>query len=315
MSDLEKVSAVSTEVAETPRVTRERAFYEVTAVVATVTPELAARWLQFNDGNRSLQVKGAARYGRDMEAQEWALNGDTIKFDWFGNLLDGQHRLEAVVATGMSIQTIVVYGLDPEVMPTIDTGINRNFKNVLQFKHPGIRSPDTIAMLARRIYVWEPPHNERVDFSRVKPTHADLNRVMVNFPEIIPCVEFTEPLAKGTGLSKGMAAFVYWIFQGIDVEHAREFMLKLSTGANLPEHHPILLLRNRIIVENNAAMGKRRKIHTALLWYTVYAWNHWMNDNHITKLQLPNRDLRTVNFPRIASVYKRPEVVEEVTEG
>lgn len=57
-----------------------------------------------------------------MKRGEWKLNGQSIDFDWDGNLLNGQHRLEACKQAKVPFTTVVVYGLDPSVYTTYDNG-------------------------------------------------------------------------------------------------------------------------------------------------------------------------------------------------
>lgn len=61
------------------------------------------------------------RIARQIADGHWRFNGDTIKVSDDGEVLDGQHRLWAVVETQKGIDTIVVYGIAREAFATIDT--------------------------------------------------------------------------------------------------------------------------------------------------------------------------------------------------
>ena len=87
----------------------------------TVTPELAADWLNANTHNRPLSNAHVARLSEQMKTGRWALNGDSIGFDWFGVLMVGQHRLYACVEAQTPFVTFVVRGLDPEAFNTKGT--------------------------------------------------------------------------------------------------------------------------------------------------------------------------------------------------
>ena len=67
-----------------------------------VTPHLASKWLQKNSCNRPLSQNTVYRYADAILSGEWKLNGDTIRFDSNGTLIDGQHRLHACVKAGKS---------------------------------------------------------------------------------------------------------------------------------------------------------------------------------------------------------------------
>ena len=70
----------------------------------SVTPALALEWLEKMGANRSVAQRYVEAFARDMRAGEWTLNGETIKFDVQGRLVDGQHRLWAVVQADVTVE-------------------------------------------------------------------------------------------------------------------------------------------------------------------------------------------------------------------
>ena len=98
---------------------------DVKTTIETITPEQAEKMLEKNAKNRTLKPKYVAKIVRDLTAGSWQFNGDCIRFDAEGWLIDGQHRLWACVKSGVSIRTIVVRGLPNSVRRTIDSGAKR----------------------------------------------------------------------------------------------------------------------------------------------------------------------------------------------
>lgn len=92
------------------------------ANLVLVTPEIASRWLEQNPHNRKKSAKHVAYLVREIKEGRYRQNGETIKRSATGNLLDGQHRLEAIKTSGVSLELFVVEGLDDSVFSTIDTG-------------------------------------------------------------------------------------------------------------------------------------------------------------------------------------------------
>src|SRR4051794_2644385 len=90
-----------------------------------VTPEIAREWLESNHNNRPLRGDNVKALARDMRNDDWRLVGDPIRIDRLGNLIDGQHRLAAVVDSGVTIPFYVATGLEPEDKRVIDAGIKR----------------------------------------------------------------------------------------------------------------------------------------------------------------------------------------------
>ncbi len=105
--------------------TKKRQNLKVSIVL--ITQELATKWLEEkNTKNRYLSPKRVSNLTLAINAGDFVFNGDTIKFDFNGELMDGQHRLKAIVkadekAVGKGIQIVIVEGLDPEARKYIDT--------------------------------------------------------------------------------------------------------------------------------------------------------------------------------------------------
>lgn len=65
--------------------------------VETITPELAADLLSRNMKNRPVSQQRVRKYMAAMVAGKWLLNGEAIKISIDGRLIDGQHRLKAII--------------------------------------------------------------------------------------------------------------------------------------------------------------------------------------------------------------------------
>jgi hypothetical protein len=88
--------------------------------VEIINPEEAQAYLDNNAKHRPIKEKKVDAYMTEMADGRWRLNGKTICFDTDGRLLNGQHRLSAVVKSGVSLTTVVVRGLDPALVPAKD---------------------------------------------------------------------------------------------------------------------------------------------------------------------------------------------------
>ena len=94
--------------------------YGLDITIDVITPEQAQAYLDNNAKHRPIKEKKVAEYMAEMEDGTWKLNGKTICFDWNGRLLNGQHRLSAVVRSRVPLTTVVVRGLDPALVPAQD---------------------------------------------------------------------------------------------------------------------------------------------------------------------------------------------------
>src|SRR5262245_56702506 len=84
-----------------------------------VTPDVAKLWLEKENKNRGIKLFVLERLKRSLQNGRWEINGETIIFDPYGRLIEGQHRLQAVVETGTSIWSLIVHGIDQERFKTM----------------------------------------------------------------------------------------------------------------------------------------------------------------------------------------------------
>jgi hypothetical protein len=123
----------------------------INSEVITVNPERAKLWLMHNTGNRKLSKDRINKYVRDINAGLWRLNGESIKISDRGIVLDGQHRLEAIVLSGKSIETVVIFGIPHErgVFETIDAGLPRSASDAMRVE--GMKYATVIPSVVRAI--------------------------------------------------------------------------------------------------------------------------------------------------------------------
>ncbi|WP_030795548.1 hypothetical protein [Streptomyces sp. NRRL S-920] len=153
------------------------------AHIIELHPQLASRVLRRNTKNRNVRAATVEDYVRDIQANTWPLNGEAIKVDVQGNVLDGQHRLHAVVKANEPVTTFIVGGLPPETQATMDSG--------LRAKHPEIRRSAEIALRTRAAF----PH---IPQSALGTAHFLFNAI-----DPSQCAWFFQRLGDGVELSSG----------------------------------------------------------------------------------------------------------------
>lgn len=95
--------------------------HEMTTAKMFVTPEMAANWLQANTRNRPINESKVRRIASDIREGRWIVTHQGIAFDRLGTLLDGQHRLHAIVLAGIGVWINVTRNASPESMIQIDS--------------------------------------------------------------------------------------------------------------------------------------------------------------------------------------------------
>ncbi|MGL6196974.1 MAG: hypothetical protein ACRC2T_19350 [Thermoguttaceae bacterium] len=94
--------------------------------IVHVTPELAKTWLQSNNFNRPRDPETYLKYVRQIREDRWRLTHQGIAFTSDGVLLDGQHRLFAIVECGVTLPLRVFLNEPAENFSVIDCGKNRS---------------------------------------------------------------------------------------------------------------------------------------------------------------------------------------------
>lgn len=108
-------------------------YKDVTSDKEVITPEMAKKWLEEGlSENRVLRNGTINRYIKDLQNDRWFLNGESFIVGKSGKLLNGYHRCSAIVATGISIVSIVVRGVDDDTYKSMDGGTNRNPADILK---------------------------------------------------------------------------------------------------------------------------------------------------------------------------------------
>lgn len=149
--------------------------------VYTFTPEEARFVLdKLNPSNRHVRTTHVNKLATDMKNGDWQFNGDTIAFDQEGHLIDGQHRLAACVQSGVDLVTLVVWGLEHEVIRTKDDNIRRSFGDFLKLQHK-VPNATSVAVVTRSVFqfqfdagAWR-THGRLATAQRI-PTNAELER-------------------------------------------------------------------------------------------------------------------------------------------
>ena len=123
--------------------------------------------------NRKPSRVVVSKYASDMLNGDWKKTGQTLQFSSEGMLMDGQHRLLAVVETGIPQSFIMVYGLDKSAFDVIDNGKSRTYADVAGIK--GYRDPIILTALAR----WMIAHEATGDLGtdKAKFRHAGVNQI------------------------------------------------------------------------------------------------------------------------------------------
>ncbi len=111
-------------------------------LLTDITPAMAKEWLKRNVRNRTVSKDVVTAYARDMVNGEWAETHQGIAFNDLDELIDGQHRLNAVILSGVTVKMRVTWGLKSQMggklmttMDAVDRGRTRSVADQLRIQH------------------------------------------------------------------------------------------------------------------------------------------------------------------------------------
>lgn len=254
------------------------------ADVVTVSPELAKEWLDRNVHNRPVRKNKVDGYARDMKAGKWALNGEAVKFGIDGVLLDGQHRLHAIVAAGVPVQMLVVVGLANETQVTMDSGAKRTTGDA--FSLEGKKNAQNLAAILKKIWMWQ--RGDHKFAASILPTTAECAELLAKHPEIHHSVEVaTHVRSTFRPLPPSIVGTAHFVLSRINAEEADHFFARVSDGAGLAPGHPILTLRSRVTNETLAGASVHAYQRMA---YLIRTWNAVRDGRTLARIQQGPKD-------------------------
>jgi len=102
---------------------------QITASIKEITPEMAKEILENNHADqRKIKESRVRKYAEEIAIGAWIINGETIVISENGRLLDGQHRVLAVIRANEPIRTLLVENV-PEQQNGYDTFATINTEN------------------------------------------------------------------------------------------------------------------------------------------------------------------------------------------
>lgn len=253
--------------------------------VQSIAPKQATEWLDTkNAHNRPISQSTVERYTQEIKAGRWVNNGQAIIFGKSGNLLNGQHRLKAIVAANRAIEAVVIYGIEDSTFDTIDDGNKRSLGDVLAIKDE--YKPALLSAGVRFLWIYATGQVATKDLRRgTIATKPLLEKTLDKHPGLRQSTKYYSMLKARVGgmlVPAGMAIGLHYLFSLVDERKADEFFASLQSGIGLDEAHPILALRARLIAGKKESSSNIT--NSAMYFYVVTTWNVFVEDIPLRRL-------------------------------
>ena len=200
--------------------------------IKTVTPEMAKKWLALNcKTNRKISIRTVEAYAREIKAGRWQLTHQAIAFNQTGELIDGQHRLSAVVLAKKAIKAYISTGLPLEYNAPIDQGYGRRVDQIMG------KSPRYVSVIRGMFYL------ENANLGQSFKTQVGLIEELAHRHG----TAVDQVMAKGVGADgiRVPAGFLSAAAYALPIspEKVLSFVQQVHTGELLVKHDPAHTIR------------------------------------------------------------------------
>lgn len=219
--------------------------------VEIATPALATKWLEANTNNRPVSDHLVERYAEDMRQGRWRVTGQGITFDREGVLLDGQHRLWAIITAAVDVRILVLRNAESAALACVDIGRARTVSDVMKLVD-GTAHASRIKAMVGAIDILV-----RGSYRRL--SYFDVREAMGTYKTGIEWI--LSIMQKRTGVDAPFVAGALAYAYVTNPDGVATFAANLRSGAGLQETDPALVLRNFIFFrKSNRSADKRNDV-------------------------------------------------------
>lgn len=258
------------------------------ASVENITPKEAGEMLRHNTHNRKISEITVDQYANAMKRGAWLETGEPIIFNG-ESLLNGQHRLQAIVKSGIPQRMVVVRDVESESFAAMDAGKVRRLADVLS-----IEGEENASQLATAIHMHcaYSENGALGSNDRLRRHTSTLNELLEYnrmHPQVRKSVDFVFSFKEKPLMSRGSVACLHALFAEKDGALANEFIRKFITGVDIRGAEPLKAVRDKIILSERAhsVAGKMnpKQRATAL----VLGWNATREGKSLDRIQVARR--------------------------
>lgn len=222
--------------------------------IEKITPEGAKQMLMLNIGNRKLRKSHVAKLASSISRGDWLVTHQGIALAPDGRILDGQHRLAAIVAANVPASMMVARDCDPHTFVVLDQGAKRTYGDAISRRGTEVSvlrwaigfskdgNPDNNVKIVSVSEVaegvdWFGPH-----IDRVMASCSVINKTRTSAP-ILFAVALRVAMGQAGEVLPIWRAFVLLDLPNINASVA-SLLKRLDSGTITPGKDPLLAILN-----------------------------------------------------------------------
>lgn len=263
-----------------------------------IDPDKARQLNDIAPTQRPLRPRAVGRLVKEMQSGDFLLTHQGLAFDEHGKPLDGHHRCQAIVQSGVTVTLFCTFNVPRASFRKIDRNERRTIGD--DFVQSGIVNQPNIgrALAAATRVVWTYDHGDNPANEEYLADSADLEGVTAMHPMLVETVGWVTSRRMTVRMPPSVFAAFLTLFREVDNDLAMSFAEQIVTGENSRRGDPAFMLRESMINETNRKAGRQ-----AFMYRIVRAWNAYYRNRSIAKLY--GSSLKGAGFPDVEG-YQRP---------
>jgi hypothetical protein len=280
--------------------------------VMDITPDMAKKILAHrNKNNRPIRYTHLEKLSDAIEKDEWKVTNQGIAFDHDGNLIDGQHRLAAILQTRKTVKMMVATNMDKGIFDVVDTGSKRSTGDALDILGS---EHGRIVSAALKIYICYQKFPEKAWSGAAiqQPSTSDVIAIYKDRQDeieaLLSVIKKKHRNFKCFSMSLGLVLSILLLDAGWSDMQIWEFWDCVTLGANLPPDSVVLSFRNQL------SDPHFRKRHYGTQRYMLNAFikcfNSYITNESINKFVAPRHDTKMYKIQKPAK--KQSSILEVI---
>jgi hypothetical protein len=258
--------------------------------IQSVTPGKAAEYLERNTANRPLSRRTVREFAQAMRRGEWRVTHQGIAFDTEGALVDGQHRLAAVIEADVPVEMTVFTEVPEGAFDVLDTGKRRNGADVLAIE--GEKSAVMLAAMVRTVWLYEQRPELNWSGGDAAVTNHQIVQTLEQHPKLRDFIPMGEQIATATGMIKSAAGAASYLVSKASKRDLSAWFDGIIDGTGLAKGDPRLVFRRVMFAHTRKQAGQVQRRRETREHVTVYlkAFNAWATGTPLTQLKYTPRE-------------------------
>ena len=242
----------------------------------TIDPQKAMDLLEIgNTNNRKVSEKYVKRLARDIVDGKWKLTHAGIAFGPDGTLLDGQHRLWAVIEAGMPVEMYVWLNVDPDSMMAIDCGKTRSMADILNIagENGEVTNYRLATLRAMLGGFGNPPVLSPAETSQALIRHHEaISFALDQLPRVSSARNISTAATR---------AVIARAFYSVDTTMLKDFCRKLSTGIVTADNESLLVTLRQYLQSQRGSSYSERMQRYGKVQRALAAWLKGSNPSRL----------------------------------